>query len=530
VLYTCRMEKNLLLVILLGALVFFANLGGTSIYILDEAKNTSCAMEMYERDSWIVPTFNGELRFDKPPLHYFFMKSSFALFGVNTFASRFFSALCGLLMVCFVYMFTKRNLNKKAALYASLILLASLQIVFQFHLAVPDPYLLLFYTVGLLCFIEGIKTEKAYFFYLFYACLALATLAKGPVAIALPGLTVLAFLLAQRALNWGIFKRFHIVGGGMLFLTIALPWYVLVHVETNGLWTEQFFFKHNVSRFAKTMEGHGGFPLASLAIAVAALVPFSFFAPQMLRIVWADRKQYILLQFSLIAVVVVISFFALSRTILPSYIGPALPFLSITLGYYFSTIQKKKHYKGLWISASVYTIVAIVIPVAIYYMLQQDNNLRTLTSLALWFVILPIGAFAGLYYILKTDIQKMIAAYTISAVLLLLVFFCHVYPTIDAQNPVARSLATIANHKNIMASYREFNPAYVVALQRVLPRLQTPQELKEYLTENPEAIIVTQKKYLRDLTTFELEYLFEQKDLFENPTTILFRRKQQSTK
>jgi 4-amino-4-deoxy-L-arabinose transferase-like glycosyltransferase len=66
--------KNLFLLLILSTVVYTANIWGTSVYILDEAKNAGCAMEMYQRGDWVVPTFNDALRTDKPPLHYYFMK------------------------------------------------------------------------------------------------------------------------------------------------------------------------------------------------------------------------------------------------------------------------------------------------------------------------------------------------------------------------------------------------------------------------------------------------------------------------
>jgi len=71
------------LFVLLAFLLFF-RLGATPIYILDEAKNAEYAKEMMQRHDMIVPVFNGELRTDKPPLHYFFMIASYILFGSNT--------------------------------------------------------------------------------------------------------------------------------------------------------------------------------------------------------------------------------------------------------------------------------------------------------------------------------------------------------------------------------------------------------------------------------------------------------------
>ncbi len=89
--------------------ILLFRLGAAPIYILDEAKNAQCAREMLQKQDFIVPTFNGELRTDKPVLHYYFMMAAYSIFGVNEFAARFFSVILGCLTVLLTYFFTSAN-------------------------------------------------------------------------------------------------------------------------------------------------------------------------------------------------------------------------------------------------------------------------------------------------------------------------------------------------------------------------------------------------------------------------------------
>ncbi|MDP9230538.1 MAG: hypothetical protein M3O67_07690, partial [Bacteroidota bacterium] len=55
-------NRNILWFLLgLSVLLFFPGLGKVPLWIYDEVRNAECAREMYERNDWIVPTFNGEL-------------------------------------------------------------------------------------------------------------------------------------------------------------------------------------------------------------------------------------------------------------------------------------------------------------------------------------------------------------------------------------------------------------------------------------------------------------------------------------
>jgi 4-amino-4-deoxy-L-arabinose transferase-like glycosyltransferase len=84
----------------IGAIVLlFSSLGKMPLWIYDEARNAECAREMWERNDWIVPTFNGTLRTLKPPLHYYFMFGGFNMFGATEWGARFLSAVFGVITI-----------------------------------------------------------------------------------------------------------------------------------------------------------------------------------------------------------------------------------------------------------------------------------------------------------------------------------------------------------------------------------------------------------------------------------------------
>ena len=84
------------ILLLTGALLFLPNLGGHALWDVDEAHNAECAKEMLEGDTWIVPTFNYQLRTDKPALLYWCVRIAYAVLGVDEGIARLPSALAGL--------------------------------------------------------------------------------------------------------------------------------------------------------------------------------------------------------------------------------------------------------------------------------------------------------------------------------------------------------------------------------------------------------------------------------------------------
>ena len=97
----------------IAGVIFFANLGGASLWDVDEGRNITCAYEMMMSGNWIVPTFNGALRVDKPALLYWLQILSFQTFGVNEFAGRFPSALSALFTVLLCYELARSMFSRK---------------------------------------------------------------------------------------------------------------------------------------------------------------------------------------------------------------------------------------------------------------------------------------------------------------------------------------------------------------------------------------------------------------------------------
>jgi len=252
-----KSKNQLIIIVCASVLVLFANIWGYPIYILDEVKNAQCASEMLESENFIVPTFNGALRSDKPPLHYYFMILGYKLFGVGALGARFFSAIFGVLIVCMTFVISRKYMTEKAGKVATVALLSSVGFAFQFHLATPDAYLVFFMTSALFAYFHFFKSGKKTFLYLTYLAIALATFTKGPVGIVIPGASIFFFLIAKKKLKKKEINKLLLWKGAMIVLLINLPWYLSVHLMTDGQWTEEFFLYHNFGRYTSSEIGHG---------------------------------------------------------------------------------------------------------------------------------------------------------------------------------------------------------------------------------------------------------------------------------
>lgn len=506
-------------VFVVSFILFSLNNQGLSIYALDEAKNAECAREMYEQGEFIVPTFNYELRGDKPPLHYYFMMLGFSLFGVTEWAARFFGSLAGATLLFFTFTYTRKYLDKQSAWFAIGILWASLHLSLQFHMAVPDPYLITWMALSLFFFHEYLQGSKSWAMIAFYVMMALGVLTKGPVAIALPGLIMLLHLISTRRLTWTMIKNLQPWWGAVIVLGISLPWFILVHQATGGAWTEEFFFKHNLRRFSEPLEGHGGIFLVTFAFILGGILPFSVFIPQALIRTWKERKNSSFLDLCFWAAVVITVFFAISSTKLPNYTVPTYPFFAILIGYYF---VHSPFSTGDRVSYAFYLLLALGLPVAAYFGLTADPILADLNGLAWGLVLVPVGALLGGYYVWnKASFWPMFQIVAASWILTSFIFYFFLFPPIDARNPVLKTLPILEDKPRIV-QYQLINRAFNFYLRKPIPVLQEEEEIIPHFEQFPDDILIVRKAYWEKLDSVpRMKILAETPDLFEKHTTLI---------
>jgi 4-amino-4-deoxy-L-arabinose transferase-like glycosyltransferase len=258
-----------------GALLFLVNLGGPSLWDVDEGRNAGCAYEMLESGNYLVPTFNAELRVDKPPLLYWLQTVAFRWLGLGELAARLPSALAALLTVLLVYELGRALFDRATALLAGLIFASTPMVCGSARFANPDALLNLFTVLSLLMCWRGYARLGRLLFLPLGLATGVAVLAKGPVGVVMPAAVMLAFLAWAGKLRLFLMRR--LVLGIVAFLVVTLPWYVFVGVETKGEFLRGFFLDHNLNRFRDAMENHSGGPFYYLLVLFVGFAPWSAF-------------------------------------------------------------------------------------------------------------------------------------------------------------------------------------------------------------------------------------------------------------
>jgi len=505
---------------IIAAVLLFTGIGSTPMYILDEARNAQAAREMMDRNDWIVPTFNGELRPHKPPLHYYFMQVAYRMFGMNAFAARFFSALFGWLTLWITWYFTRRFVSYGTAIWAVAVMLVSTHFLFEFRMSVPDPYLIFFITAGVLCFYAYAQERKLKWLIFSAVAAALATLAKGPVALVLPAAVLVWWALSQK--KYDLLFSWRMLLFVAVIVVVAAPWYVIIHQVTKGEFTRVFFFEHNFNRFGEPMEGHGGLFIMVPLFVLLGLLPVSVFSGELVKkIKGYHSNPYIRL--SMYVTVVFIVFFSLSGTKLPNYPMPCYPFVAIMLGYFINKVitgQNQVKQYPLWLLL----VLNVLLLAAAWIGLGLETATQPFRIWALLFVVPVITAAVSWWFFKKEGLKKamhvIIAGYSVFNLLFLAIG----YPAIYQHNPVTKTLHLL--HKNEQVySYKIYNPAYNFYLDKPIKMLDDAAQVSQVIMADPHAVIISRENHLPELDSVPFKLLAKERDLFETATTVLISGK-----
>jgi len=330
-----RRAIYLLAVLALSYPLFFYSLGNYSLKEPDEGRYAEIPREMVETGDYLVPRLDYVRYFEKPPLLYWACALSYNVFGVSEWSFRFPNALAALLCVLATYLFAARRFTNRTGFISAIMLATSFGFFAMARIATIDMLLSFLLFAAVLCFYEFYRGERRLFLYLFSAALALAFLAKGPVAIVLPVATIVLFLYFEKRLSF--IRKLVSAKAFLLFAAIAAPWFVLVSLREKEFF-RFFFIDQNILRFLTTKHKRSGPPYYYLPVLFGGLFPWSIFIPRAVVRFWKKKELRLLSIWCL----VVFTFFSVSGSKLPPYILPLFPALSIILGCLFEEMRQQR--------------------------------------------------------------------------------------------------------------------------------------------------------------------------------------------
>jgi len=192
---------------------------------------------MVELDRWLVPCLDGEPRLKKPPMVYWLTRASHELFGVSLGSARLVAVtLAALLVLGIALIALELGASLTGGLLAGVIAASFLGPSVNGRMLELDVPVAAFSTLSFYFLLRWYRRGPGAFLPLSALFLAAGFLTKGPVTFVVcggGGLALLAFDPEARAFLAARWRQ--ALGAVLLFLTLALPWFLYV----NQLYPEQ---------------------------------------------------------------------------------------------------------------------------------------------------------------------------------------------------------------------------------------------------------------------------------------------------
>lgn len=325
-------RRDLLVLALLAAVLFLPGLGRRDLWNPDEARYVEVAREMRLFGDYAVPRLNGEVYTQKPPLLFWLIDLSAWLFGgFDEGVVRLPTALSAIGTVLLVFLLGERWFGRRAGWLAAAAFATCFKILWQGRFGQIDMLLTCLVALGVWFWTRGYTEDRPRLYLLFFLCAGFATLAKGPVGLLPPLLSILAFLAVTR--DWREMKRLGVGRGLLLWAAVMLCWLVPAGLSGGREYLEPILIKQNVTRYADPWH-HFQPWYYYFTLIPAEFFPWAFLLPTAVVIGWKrltgrERQGFL---FALCWMVVTILFFSLSPAKRSVYILTMYPGMALMVG------------------------------------------------------------------------------------------------------------------------------------------------------------------------------------------------------
>jgi 4-amino-4-deoxy-L-arabinose transferase-like glycosyltransferase len=382
--------------------------------------------------------------------------------------------------VAAIYFFLRRY-RKGSELDGALITASCVGVIGFAHAAATDMPLAACFSIALLAWYAWYESQRRIYLAAFYVFLALGTLAKGPVAPALAAVIIVLFFIVRFIAirrDWRGFWGTLWVPGIILYLAVALPWYVAVQLR-NPEFFRVFILEHNLARFSQDVYHHRQPFWFYVPVFLLAMMPWTLVLilaiAERVRVLWAEGKQKFSRPedlcsenswsenswslFLLIWMVVPVLFFSASQSKLPGYILPAVPAGALLVAEYLDARRRASGKLSLGIVAGHAMLCGVLIFAAVSAASMAMNH-RLVWGQGTWVAAamgggLALGIGAAL---LSAGGLRLLSRVTLFAVVVSVAAVVRfAAPVIDdtrSARPIAESIEAFSHEPVPVAIYR----------------------------------------------------------------------------
>jgi 4-amino-4-deoxy-L-arabinose transferase-like glycosyltransferase len=403
----------------IAAVVTLPGLGIGTLWDNSETAYAEVSREILLFHDAVVMHFNGAPWFIQPPLYFWLAALCAKLLGVGTLAMRLPSALATIGIGALTGYAVCRIAGLRAALYAVLILSTNVMQAVVGRLAIMDALLDLFVTAAIFAFYAGLQPEdwrlsierrRTWAWYCAWIAMALGVLAKGPVAIAIPAIIVVAWVLWERRdgrmVGFPGLRAW--IGAIVAFGAIVAPWFLLLQLRVGSVGITELIGHYSFGRYLGTIEGQTGPAWYYVPALVLGFFPWVAFLPASLVIAVRsalDDREASLARLALLWAVLPFLFFSFAQTKLPNYIALEIPALAVLVALWCERVSDGKERAAAIVSGLIVPIAIGAVAIAVH---AFSSQMRLNAALAAIFedvvilgAVMGVGALATFVLLLR---------------------------------------------------------------------------------------------------------------------------------
>lgn len=210
-------EKKLLIAILIIIPIAYLLRLNSYQLLFEEPRRALVALEMQLANNWLIPTTNGELYYNKPPLYNWILIGFFGLLGKAEWVVRLPSVLSVIATAAIHYRISKLYIGQRAALFSALFYITSADILFYFSLLgeIDLFFALIVYVQCVLIFHFYQQKKWNWLFICSYLLTSAGVLTKGIPPLFFQAITLLVVFAINKDYK-RLFSLWHALGIGLL--------------------------------------------------------------------------------------------------------------------------------------------------------------------------------------------------------------------------------------------------------------------------------------------------------------------------
>jgi 4-amino-4-deoxy-L-arabinose transferase-like glycosyltransferase len=521
--------------------VLFWRLGAASFWDPDEAHYAETTRELIASGDWLTPYYNDEPFFDKPILFYLLQAVPMALLGPTETAARAVPALAALAIVIITWWLGRTVVSNAVGLVAAVLLTANPALFALARYAILDTLFTAFLFGGVALITVAVLKERPRLQYVGYVLIGLAVMTKGPLALVLGGLTSLVALLVSADARRRLLSL-NVMAGTIIVLAIAAPWFIVMLQRHGRLFVDEYFLKENLLLFSS--EQYAGQPgwWFYLQILPVAMLPWTGLVIGRLyddvRGVWREKRLDTFEMLLWLWVVVIVTFFSLSRFKLDHYIFPAAPALCLLAARAWSDLRTKnrREQPGAWAGSLTVGPILILAGAALAYLMIERLDLGS-AALTIPFVIAGAGVMVTIVSV-RRDIPPTVPWLSVGAMGFLYAgALFWVVPAFEERKvipDVARWIATHAGPDDRVAAYllNRWSTAFRFYVGRHTTFLQGPDTAPNFLSApEPFYVVMRQPAYEEFVARgIPLKVVYAREGMWVTTGRALWREKEAPTR